>query len=248
MSREKSSKLKYDKEEEFATMTTEAAFQPVLHLVEEVIPLAKDEKAKYISIDLKLKAGGPASTPTYEKHVRVVDGGTPQAYIAFRRDLEEVFRQNKVDIPADQKSIILAILKNETRTVFEVALEEAQGIEDRPSEEHVAAALSAVAETIFPHRALEMQKEWMQRSMRKPFDLSARRTAAAIVRINNALPLFPAGTLNDKFPEEKIVALLEFSLPISWRNKFNLDNYVPTKDNLARLIAECEALEKQSGK
>ena len=145
VSREKSSKLKNDKEEEFANMTTEAAFQPVLHLVEEAIPLAKDEKAKYISIDLKLKAGGPASTPTYEKHVRVVDGGTPQVYIAFRRDLEEVFRQNKVDSPADQKSIILAILKNETRTVFEVALEEAQGLEERPSKEHVVAALSAVA-------------------------------------------------------------------------------------------------------
>ena len=197
----------------------DATFHPVLPLIEEVIPFSKSEKTKYISMDLKLKAGGGAKEPTYEKHLRVFDGGTPQAYITLRQDIQEIFRQNKVENPNDQCSIIFAALKSESRAIFEVALEEARRNEDAEeldlaplTEEHVSKALSALAASVFPHRALEMQKEWMQRSMKKPFNLSAQRTAAAISQLNNALPWFPGATPKDKFPEEKLVSLLEFSL------------------------------------
>jgi hypothetical protein len=40
----------------------------------------------------------------------------------------------------------------------------------------IQAGLNAVTETIFPHRVLEMQKLWMQRGMKKPKELSFRKT------------------------------------------------------------------------
>jgi len=61
--------------------------------------------------------------------------------------------------------------------------------------------------------------------------------------LNNALPLFPNGTNKSKFSASKIVGLLEWSLPPRWRTKFDLDRYVPTMHNKARLIEACEAIE-----
>jgi hypothetical protein len=92
----------------------------------------------------------------------------------------------------------------------------------------VDATLTAVTTTVFPHRALEIQRLWMNRGMRKPYDLTTRKTVAAITRMNNATPLFPGGTEASKFSNAELIGLLEWSLPPSWRSKFDLDGYIPT--------------------
>jgi hypothetical protein len=108
----------------------------------------------------------------------------------------------------------------------------------------VALGIDAVGETVFPHRALMHQKVWMRRGMKKPKELSFRKTAAAVGRLNNSLPLFPSATVADKFSDEEIVELLECSIPQAWHVKFDLDGYTPTEFNKACLITECEILER----
>jgi hypothetical protein len=83
----------------------------------------------------------------------------------------------------------------------------------------------------------------MNRGMRKPYELTTRKTVAAITRINNALPLFPGGTEASKFSNQ-VIGLLEWSLPLSWRSKFDLDGYIPMVDTKAKLIKNCEAIER----
>jgi hypothetical protein len=56
------------------------------------------------------------------------------------------------------------------------------------------------------------------------------------MKINNCLPVFPLGSPASKF--------LEWSLPVAWRKKFDLDGYVPTIRTKAKLILECEAMEQ----
>ena len=111
-------------------------------------------------------------------------------------------------------------------------------------EENVQDALEAVSSTVFPHRALEIQKLWMNRRMYKPVELTARQTAAAITRLNNSLPFFPGRLLSSKFTETQIVELFEWSLPTTWRAKFDLDGYIPTLDTKSWLIEACEAIER----
>jgi hypothetical protein len=84
--------------------------------------------------------------------------------------------------------------------------------------------------------------------MKKPKELSFRKTASAVGRLNNCLPLFPGGSVSDKFSTTEIVELLEWSIPKVWRTKFDLDSYVPTNFGEDRLIAECEAIERNSPK
>jgi len=133
-----------------------------------------------------------------------------------------------VNSGSDRVALISAILRNESRTAFEVALED---IKDGgpTTEEQVDAALNRVATIIFPHRSLEIQKSWMNRGMKKPYELGTRKTAAAIAHLNNCLTLFPEGSEENKFSDDELVGLLECSLPLRWRQKFDFDNFVPSK-------------------
>jgi hypothetical protein len=80
--------------------------------------------------------------------------------------------------------------------------------------------------------------------MKKSKELSFRKTASVVGRLNNCLPLFPGGSDLDKFCTTEIVELLKWSIPKTWRTKFDLDSYFPKNFGKDRLIAECKAIER----
>jgi hypothetical protein len=120
-----------------------------------------------------------------------------------------------------------ALLRGERLTSFEASLDDARrnkvdGVAGAPLQiesEMVDTAImtAAVATTVFPHhRALEIQRLlWMMtRGMmvRKPYEMTTGKTAAAIMQINNTLLLFPGGTDTSKFSDAEIVGLFEWCL------------------------------------
>jgi hypothetical protein len=84
----------------------------------------------------------------------------------------------------------------------------------------------------------------MNRKMIRPIELTTRQMAACINRMNNALPFFPTATEASKFSEIELIGLLEWSLPATWRAKFDLDSYILTLHTRAKLIEACEAIER----
>ena len=131
--------------------------------------------------------------------------------------------------------------------MFKTVLQEERtgndGVEAPITPKHVEKSLKAVMNSIFPHRALETQKLWMNKRLFKPKELSTQRTAAVINHLNNTLPLFPLGSEALKFSESEILGLLEWSLPPQWCAKFDLVGYIPSMHSKARLIEACEAIE-----
>jgi hypothetical protein len=85
-------------------------------------------------------------------------------------------------------------------------------------------------------------------TMKKPRELSFRKTVAAVGRLNNSLPLFPDGDNDDKFNPAEIIEILEWTLPDAWRAKLDLDGFVASQHSKERLIAECEAIERNAAK
>jgi hypothetical protein len=222
--------------------------KPVLPLLPEALPKSEENKSSFISMDLKSKAGGTATSSSYKKYIALFDEGTPQEWIDTQRDILEVWTQNSITSPVDRVAIVKAVLRGESLTTFEAALADNRknddGTELALTMGMVTEALAEVTTTIFPHRALEIQKQWMRKGMKKPFDLTTRLTAAALSRINNCLPLFPGGDENSKFSPAELLEILECSLPYSWRQKFDYDGYIPTDGTRAQLILSCEAIER----
>jgi hypothetical protein len=221
---------------------------PVLPLVRETAVSAEEERGKYISFLLKSRVGQPDAGTKYKKYVRMFEEGSPQMWIDLVKDAQEIWTQNSMAGGADRAFTVRSLVRGESLTAFETALQtartDAEGVEAAITQAHVDTSMAAVAATVFPHRALETQRLWMNRSMYKPKDLTTRMTSAAINRINNAIPHFPTATEASKFPEAELLALLEWSLPAKWRETFDLKGYIPTEHNRTRLIAECEAIER----
>jgi hypothetical protein len=167
------------------------------------------DKAKFISFELKSCAGQLAGSTTYKEFVRVFEEGTPQQWIDLIHDAEEIWMQNSVNGPLDRTSMIHPLLKGKSLTAFDTALEDVR-VAPGPNVQalvpltldHIGDTMDQVATAVFPHCALEIQKLWMNRGMRKPFDLSTCKTAAAITKINNSLPLFPLGSPESKFMDQ----------------------------------------------
>jgi len=228
-----------------------AFLTPSLTLVEEVPDdLHATERISYL---LKQRAGATGSTATtYKMYVHRFCEGTVQQWITLRKNVEEIWTQNAITAPGDRLATVRAILRGESLTCFNASIEEQQSSTDdvgvvtrvTTTNESILAGILAVAETVFPHRALAHQKIWMRRGMKKPKELSFRKTAAAVGRINSCLPMFPTGTVADIFSETDIIELLEWCIPQPWRKTFDLKGYIPTNHSKARLITECEILER----
>ena len=184
-----------------------SAFKPILPLVPVKLPEDdKKSKSKSLTFELKIRAGSPAGAGTYKKQVPMFEEGTPQEWLDTVRDFNEIWQQNTVNGPHDRVATVVAALRGGSNIAFLAALEDARanpagGAKLALTNELIEVALASVAAIVFPHRALETQRLWMNRIMRKPYDLSTRKTASALSKINNLLPLFPGGTPASKFLE-----------------------------------------------
>jgi hypothetical protein len=112
----------------------------------------------------------------------------------------------------------------------------------------VAASLKAVAQMVFPFRALETPKHWMQCCTQKPTELPIHTTVAAGGRPYNTPPLFPDGKESDTFTPGEMLEILEWSIPKVWRTKFDSGGYVLTEFTMERFMTECEAIEQNGPK
>src|SRR5688500_2329999 len=214
-----------------STLKKTSFLKPVLPLVPEVIPKSEDNQRSIITMELKSQAG-VAGSATYKKKIALFDEGTPQEWIDTQRDIFEVWKQNNIATPEDRMSIIKAVLRGETLTTFDSAVAELKidenGDEVALTMDMLNSALAEVSNTIFLFRALDVQKQWMRKTLRKPKDLTTRQTAAALSRTNNCLPLFPGGDEDSKFTPSELLEILECSLPFTWRQKFDYEGCIPS--------------------
>jgi hypothetical protein len=222
--------------------------QPCLTLV----PPTKTEvdETEIIELSLKLRAGSGANAPTYKRKVARFNGGSPAEWIEVLEALDEIFAQNGLSSPQDRENIIRTILRGDSLTAFESSVQESRENVENPEEplpltvEVINKALKAVSHDVFPHRALSNQIRWMERRMRKPAGMGIRAFVATVTQMNAKLIRFPGATTDDLFKAERLVELLEFALPNSWRAKFDLAGYIPTDHDKSRLIAEGEQIER----
>jgi hypothetical protein len=75
-------------------------------------------------------------------------------------------------------------------------------------------------------------------------DMPVRKLIAILTKMNNSLTRFPEADEDDKFDTHELLEIIEWSLPYECRAKFDLDRYVPSHYDKARLIAEAEAIER----
>jgi len=84
----------------------------------------------------------------------------------------------------------------------------------------------------------------MEREMKKPCALTAQQMIDVLVKINNALPLFPGATEEDKYDEKELLKIMEFLMSREFREKFDEKGYIPAVHDKNPLLLEAEIVER----
>ena len=232
--------------------STPISLNPVIPLVLEKKNVSmKSEKEKYISFELKIKTNNNRATNnSYTKHVRLFEDGTPYEWIQLVQDVLEIWKQNQILTAANRIALVKTLLRGDSLTTFEAAIQTATAPADDEEEEQpltdevVQKALDEVAMTVFPYRALYTQKQWMSKVMRKPEDLPIRATISALRRLNNELPFYPEGSADSKFSAKQLVEIMEWAVPAIYRDEFMKKGFIPTSSDMATFRMEAEIVER----
>ena len=218
--------------------------KPCLPLIS--IKSDKEESPCYIGFLLRINANEEKS-PKYKKSVRKFGHGTPDEWIALLKDLRQVWRQNAVEGAPEKAAVAQTVLIDDALIQFDTTLEELEEGEEEGTpitETRLQDAIDSVSATVFPHRALQGQRNWMMKRMKKPRELTMRNMVSAVNRLNNSLSYFPDADETSKFDQTQILDMLESSSPAGWKSHFDLKGYIPAQESLARFITECEQLER----
>jgi hypothetical protein len=171
-------------------------FMPMIPLVPTKLTAEElKDKSAYITFMLQVSSAGPG-TLNYKKSVRTFEDGDPQQRMEVMTGLGEIWLQNSIDDAADMSNTVVAILKGDSLTAYEAAVEDLTVDPNNDTqvipltEDHVKKGLRAVTEAVFPFRALETQKQWMSRYMKKPYDMTAKTMTNAKARLTISCPTF----------------------------------------------------------
>ena len=212
----------------------------------QTVPVEKGGRSDYAGFLLMIDVT-ELDSEKVKLQIRIFGSGTPAEWIVLLKDLQQVWDQPAYDTAAKKAILTKKVLIDDALTQFEATLEEREEGEeanDPITEIRLKDAIASISETVFPHRALHLQRNWMVKRMKKPRELTMRKMMSAVKKLNNSLMYFPDSDDESKFTSLQILDMLESSCPESWKTAFDLKGYVPSEHPTNRFIIECEMLER----
>ena len=200
------------------------------------------QKGEYVILKCRTIAGDVTS-PTYDLPVPYFKTGTPEEFLNWRKNLSKAMTgQNCVTAEA-KYGMARRLLDGDALAAFNQSANSFQN-EDLASFKHVIAELTA---HVFPNRAAQTQKRYMRRFLKKPTTMSTKAFFARFIEINEMFPFYPPhpGSTADveRFDEEELLDILEFSCPYEWKREMLLQNFDPVVSTLEEFSVFCKRLE-----
>lgn len=211
------------------------------------IPLERPEKkelqkGEYQTYKLR-NDPNDADSPGYELAVPYFSTGTCEEWLNFLKNLEKVFKGQGVTSGPGQYTVARRLLEGEALSTFNntATLQNAETVAN------FKLCVEAVTKSIFPTRAVLLQKRFMRRYLRKPASMKTREYVARLVELNNYIPKFPPTAGNGipvSLPDDELVDVIEFGVPNSWQRNMILQDFDPLQHTVAELVSFCERLEQ----
>ena len=207
------------------------------------IPLERPERqllkdGNYISFKLRAVPVDPESQ-LYSLSVPYYSTGTPERWIIFRKNLDKVLIGQNITTGPPTYAMTRRILEGAALAKFEDSAHE-RGTETL---EHFALVLEDMGTYVFPRRALQMEKCFMRRYMRKPRKLKMREFMARVEELNHDLRYFPVFVPGSRLLEDELLDIYENGVPNSWQKQFLLQGFDPIEHSKQEFLEFCERLE-----
>jgi hypothetical protein len=194
------------------------------------------EKTRKIKLTLSTEPGN-LNGKTLNKEFKIFRTGSPEEWILWRRDFNEVCVGMNITSGANHNRMVRQLLSDEPLKEFERLLATF-------ATETVAncnRALDAVAVQIFPNNAYAKQKKYLRQGMWKPRALTIRSVYTRVCELNDQLLSYPNQT--GALPVDELKsAFINLCLP-EWQQEFlktDINEYGSTWEEI---LSKAEALE-----
>ena len=217
------------------------------HLVPS-IPLERSEnkqpaKGEFLVMKCRTQPA-EANSPTYDVTIPYFGSGTPEEWLRFRSNLDKVIHGQNATTGPSRYALARKLLEGDALAAFEQAATTTTGGE---TVVNFGVVMTAVTKHIFPARALQTQKRFMRRFLRKPKDMTIRQYVGRVQEMNSMLLKFPQPSNTQpatELPQDEILDLLEFGMPSTWQKAMIIQDFDPVSGTLADFTNFCERLER----
>jgi hypothetical protein len=116
---------------------------------------------------------------------------------------------------------------------------------DPPTVDILAVSLRSTIKMVCPYKALEKQKRFMRRKMRKPNDMRIRQFVNHLHRINfEELPQLPPFAAGQQLSQDELLDIILFGIPKSWVKEMDRQDFDPfNATTISQVVDFCERLE-----
>ena len=194
------------------------------------------EKTRKVKLTLSTEPGN-LNGKTLNKEFKIFRTGTPEEWILWRRDFNEVCTGMAIISGANRNRMVRQLLSDEPLKEFESKI----ATFTTETVANCNLALNAVAIQIFPNNAHAKQKKCLRQGMWKPKAMTIRNVCTRTCELNTQLLSCPNQT--GVLPEDELKsAFINICLP-AWQQEFlkmNINEHSATWEDL---ISKAEALE-----
>ena len=225
------------------------------------IPLERAEtktlqKDDYLTMKLR-SIPNKSTSPVYELNVPYFKAdGTPEEWLKFLRNFKKVIVGQDLTTGVTQFAMAQRLLMGETLAQFnkkakdlleEAVKDAAEGDVITEADVETVANLQlcfqAVTVTVLPHKALQTQKRYMRRVLRKPQGMKIRDYFGRYIELNEYLKEFPPFQADQQLPNDEVLEHAEFAIPNSWQKQMVLHGFNTISRTMDEFIQFCERLE-----
>ena len=196
------------------------------------------DSGTYLSLKL-LAFPGNNDSPTYLMSVRYFDNGTPEEWLMFQKALSKVLIGQNISTGPSTYGMARRLMEGAALSKFD----ESAQLHGAKTLIHYEEVMRDITLYVFPTRALQVQKRYMQRHMRKSPYMKMKEYMAWVEELNNYLLMFPNYTIRDKLHKDKLLDIYEYGIPKSWQKHFLLQNWDPQHHTKQEFREFCEWLE-----
>jgi hypothetical protein len=192
----------------------------------------------YLSLKL-LAVPGNNNSPTYSMSVRYFDNGTPEEWLMFRKALSKVMIGQNITTGPSTYGMARRLMEGAALSKFD----ESALLHGAETLIHYEEIMKDITNYVFPTRALQIQKRYMRRHMRKAPNMKMKEYMARVEELNNYLSMFPDYTIGDELHEDELLDIYEYGIPKTWSKHFLLQNWDPQHHTKQEFREFCERLE-----
>ena len=200
-------------------------------------PRKELKKDQQLTVTLRSTPTDP-SLQTYQMTIPFFRSGTPEEWLLVKKTLLKIIIGQNITQGPSKYSMARRVLEGDILARFDAKAAEL-GNENNAN---FNTCLDRVTAYVFPARALQVQRRFLRRHMRKKPDCTIREFNARLHELNSYLPDFPPGGANQQLHPDDLSEIIEFSMPNKWQSHMVLHNFVPSEHTLIEVVEFCERL------